>query len=234
MPILTGVCVAASVAPSRGTGQAQPPALSEARLQGVVVDETTRQPVDSATVSLAGHGEAVITGRWGDFAFPDAPLGTVAVQVSAPGHPSVVQDVTVVGDRIAFVQIVLPSVAAVLSELLVRGSQAGPPTEAARTAADLLALEVSRMRPSSGEVGKSDYQVRLRSANTFQGVGEPLILIDGVVMSRAQNAFDALEQIPASDVDEIELLKGPAAAFLYPYAANGVVHVKTKKGRRGR
>jgi outer membrane receptor for ferrienterochelin and colicin len=35
-------------------------------------------------------------------------------------------------------------------------------------------------------------------------------------------------------VAEIEILRGPAAAFLYPFAANGVVNVKTKRGARGR
>jgi outer membrane receptor for ferrienterochelin and colicin len=46
------------------------------------------------------------------------------------------------------------------------------------------------------------------------------------------SAFDALERIPASDVERVEVLRGPAAAFLYPYAANGVINVVTKRGRR--
>ena len=41
--------------------------------------------------------------------------------------------------------------------------------------------------------------------------------------------FDVLSQIPASDVEDIEVLRGPTAAFLYPFAANGVVEVRTKR-----
>jgi outer membrane receptor for ferrienterochelin and colicin len=41
--------------------------------------------------------------------------------------------------------------------------------------------------------------------------------------------LDLLRMIPATDVADISVLRGPAAAFLYPYAANGVISVTTKK-----
>lgn len=217
-----------------GGGAQEPAALDpEAPLQGVVVDEATYQPVDSATVSLVGTDFSVSTGRWGSFAFSGVPQGRLSLQVSAPGHPSVVQDVEVQEGRIVFVQIVLPSVAAVLSELLVPATGRGV-SDAARSAADLLALQVPRTRVSSGIVGSSDYEITLRARNTFQGSTAPLILIDGVVLSQSEGAFDALERIPASDVERLEVLKGPAAASLYPYAANGVINVVTKRGRQVR
>jgi len=214
--------------------QPAPPAPVAARLQGVVVDEATRQPVESATVSLVGTNLEALTGRWGAFSFPGAPLGTVSVRVIAAGHPSIVQEVEVRGDRVAFVQVLLPSVAAVLSEILVRGTRhRGPSTEGARTAADLLALEVPQARLTRTVVGQNAARIRLRANSLVQRV-DPLILIDGVVISRMEDAMDALEHIAASDVEEIEVLKGPAAAFLYPLAANGVVLVRTKTGSRNR
>lgn len=213
------------------TAQTRADETAPAPLQGVVVAESTEQPVDAAEVSILGSDRTVTTGRWGSFAFADVAPGPVTLQVRAAGHPSVVLDVEVSPDRVAFVRVVLPSVAAVLSELFVPGSRptAGP-ADGARTAADLLALQVPRARISSGEVGKVDYKVRLRPAGTLTDNVEPLVLLDGVVLAN-ERVFAVLEQIPASEVAEIEVLRGPAAAFRYPYAANGVVHVKTKKGR---
>jgi outer membrane receptor protein involved in Fe transport len=212
--VVAGLLVAAPPALPALVAQSAPEQQSRARLQGVVIDEVTYQPVDSATVGLVGIDGAITTGRWGSFAFPEAPLGPVAIEVSAPGHPSVVQVVDVQDDRVVFVRIVLPSVAAVLAELLV---QSPPPyartSETSRTAADLLALKVPRARVNTGVVGKSDYLITLRANNTLTGNGEPLILVDGVVMARS-SAFDALERIPASDVERVEVLRGPAAAFL--------------------
>ncbi len=56
-----------------------------------------------------------------------------------------------------------------------------------------------------------------------------MLFVDGV---RVQGAgiYDALSQIPAEDVEAIEVLRGAAAAFLHPDGANGVIHVRTISG----
>jgi len=185
--------------------------------------------VDSALVSVVGTDFSVATGRWGSFAFPDAPFGTVSISVSAPGHPTMVQDVEVKNGQVTYVEVVLPSVAATLRALLVRTGRPDAIRNAARSAADLLADKVPRTRANSGIVGKTDFVINLRGTSTLQGTEEPIILIDGVVMSQASAAFEALERIPASDVEEIQVLKG-TEAFKYPYSANGVVNVVTKRG----
>ena len=101
--------LAASLSPLAAAAQEPlPQAPTVALLQGVVVDEATHQPVASATVSLVGTPSETLTGRWGIFSFPDAAPGTVSVRVTAPGHPSIVQDVEVRSDRVAFVQVLLP------------------------------------------------------------------------------------------------------------------------------
>ena len=205
----------------------------EEPLQGVVVDELTGQPIVAATVSLVGTDLGAQTGRYGRFAFPTPPLGIVTVRVTAPGHPGVVQEVEVKSDRIVFIQVHLPSITAVLSDLLVR-VPSDDDTGGSLTAADLLAIEAPSTRVTSGNVGRTDYALRLRgSATTLTQSQEPLVFIDGVMISRLGQALQALRQIPAVNVEVIEVLHGPAAAALYPMAANGVVLVKTRS-RGGR
>jgi hypothetical protein len=209
----------------------EPDALVPARLQGVVVLETTGQAVEAATVTVLGTDLQTQTGRFGDFAFPDAETGVISVRVAAPGYPSVVQEVDLTGDRIVFIQFRLPAMAAVLAELLVEVSHEAPDVGPA-TAADLLAIEVPSSRIVSGNVGKNDYLIQLRrSSGSLTQNAEPLILIDGVMISRLGQAMDALSQIPASDVESIEVLMGPVSTVRYPMAANGVVLVKTRSGR---
>jgi len=204
---------------------------TQARLQGVVVFEATGQAVESATVRLVGTDIETQTGRYGGFAFPGIEPGVVSVRVSAVGHPSVVQEVEVGNEGIVFIQFRLPSIAAVLSELLV-GAQREGPAEIGLTAADLLVAEVPSTRINTGIIGRTDYQIQLRNSGfSFTENTEPLIFIDDVLMSRLGQALHTLSQIPASDVEHIEVLKGPAAAFRYPMAANGVVLVTTRSGR---
>ena len=212
--------------------QPLPEARTEALLQGVVTHESTGQPVESATLWLVGTNIETQTGKDGGFAFPDTPIGMVSVRVTAPGHPSLVQEVEVSRDGIVFVRFILPSGTAVLDELLVevRGDRwIGNPL----TAADMLASKIPSARVTSGNIGLTGYAIRLRgsTASFTQSLG-PLVYIDGVKVSRLGGAFDVLSQISASDVEDIEILRGPAASFLFPNAANGVVLVKTHSGSR--
>ena len=215
---------------SAAAQQPLPGAPTQARLQGVVVQESTGQAVEAATVEVVGTEIVSQTGRYGSFAFPDAQLGTTSLRVTAPGYITVVQEVEVTSDGIVFVQFRLPSVSAVLAELLVGvRAESRPITADALTAADLLAAEVPAARVIHGMVGKTDLAIQLRAAdNSINLSSEPLVLIDGLMVGLGQ-ALDKLTRIPASDVVDIEVLTG-AAAVRYPMAANGVVLVRTRSG----
>ena len=208
--------------------QPRPAAGTQPILQGVVVHELTGQPIESATVSLVGMDIETQTGRYGSFAFPDVQPGLVSVRVTSPEHPSLVQEVEVKAGRIVFVRFVLPSITAVLSELFVGVPRDRPSVAEALTAADLLAIKVPSARVISGIIGKNDYPIRLRGFNSLTQSSEPLVLIDGVIVSSIEHALEALRQIPAEHVEDIEVLRGPVAAFLFPYAAGGVVLVTTR------
>lgn len=217
--------------PLAGTTQ-QPVGGAEVQplLQGVVVHESTGQPIEAATVSLVGTDIVTQTGRYGAFAFPDVEPGMRSVRVAAPGHPSVTQDVNITGEGIVFLQFRLPSVSAVLEELLVGVPRSRSVLVGAETAADLLVNEVPGFRLSNnGIIGKNDDILNLRGARSFGAGMQPLVYIDGVLISKGETALEALSQIPASQVLDLQVLRGPSASILYPLAANGVVLVKTNR-----
>ncbi len=69
--------------------------------------------------------------------------------------------------------------------------------------------------------------VKLRGATSITGTSAPLFVVDGVILGADQVDIDAL------DIESIEVVKGAAAASLYgSRAANGVVQIRTKRGRR--
>ena len=57
------------------------------------------------------------------------------------------------------------------------------------------------------------------------GSNEPLYLLDGV-----ETNYSGVQSISVSDVDHVEILKGPSAAIYGLRGANGVIAVYTKKG----
>jgi TonB-dependent SusC/RagA subfamily outer membrane receptor len=74
-------------------------------------------------------------------------------------------------------------------------------------------------------VNVTDNSVTIRGVNTILGNSDPLLLIDGVPTS-----FSAINTIPVTDIDRIEVLKGPSTAMFGSRGANGVISIYTKRG----
>ena len=196
-------------------------------LQGVVLDETTLQPVPGVMVTLLGTDLETVTDEQGLFTFENPPEGLVQVRVMTPERLSLVQNFELnSGAGIAYVQFALPPIDVMLSALLDREA---PLPETNLTAADLVARQVPSLGAATGSLGFDARGVYLRGVSSMTLNSEPILFLNGVRITGV-SLIDALSQIPAEDVEDIEILRGPAAAFLYSYAANGVIHVKTRQG----
>jgi TonB-linked SusC/RagA family outer membrane protein len=74
-----------------------------------------------------------------------------------------------------------------------------------------------------------DVRIVSRGNHSLQGNNQVLIVVDGIPVS---SSF--LNSINPNDVENVTLLKGPGASALYGIeAANGVMQVTTKKGKKG-
>ena len=112
------------------------------------------------------------------------------------------------------------------------------------------------VQQSNGAAGTGS-RIRVRGANSLSLSNEPLLIIDGV---RANNDVGNRDQVNVSssntlgtnvatggqttsrlndinpeDIENIEVIKGPAAATLYgTEASNGVIQIITKRGKSGK
>ena len=104
--------------------------------------------------------------------------------------------------------------------------------------------------PGSGAPGTAA-EIRIRGAGSLSGY-RPVVYVDGIrynmedlgnfgatgggtlLLASSQQVTSALNTLNPNDIESIEVVKGPAAATLYgAEAANGVIQIITKKGRRG-
>ncbi|MDH3205449.1 MAG: TonB-dependent receptor plug domain-containing protein [Gemmatimonadota bacterium] len=228
---LTTLLLTAALAATGPVHGQERSATSSARLQGVVVVESTFEAIIGATVSIIDTDIETQTGSLGDFAILDAPLGKVWVRVSAPGFPSVRDQVEITEDGIVFVQFRMPEdVGTVLDDVIVVVVDPDVASSEAGSALDLLAIKIpSISMRSTGSVGTNMGWVRLRGFNSITQDGNPLVVIDDVAVTGERPPLEVLSQIPANDVESIEVLRGTTAAHRYPYATNGVIVVKTKR-----
>ena len=96
---------------------------------------------------------------------------------------------------------------------------------------------------ASGDVG-SGTQMRLRGNSTFEGDATPLIVVDEQIFdvdtgnfdftSSNTESFADLLMINPDDIAEIEVLKDAASCAVWgSQGANGVIKIKTRRGKRG-
>ena len=206
-------------------GLAPAKVLAQRPLHGVVADQATLSLVDSARVTVVGTELEVVTGGDGTFSFEGVPLGSLAVRIEAPGYPVVVEQVEVARDVVVYMQVMMPRADVILEDLLPPSSGVSD----ARTAAELVARKVLDMNPNSGNLGLNTNPVRLRGTGTFGLSGEPAVFLDGVRIGTFGPAMEVLSQIPASDVRNIRVLRGPASAFRQG-SADGSIHIETRSG----
>lgn len=95
----------------------------------------------------------------------------------------------------------------------------------------------------SGEPGASSY-IRIRGGRSFNNSGQPLIVVDGQPIDNSTNSTttpvrstvsaNRASDINPADIENVEILKGAAAAAIYgARAGQGVILITTKSGRAG-
>ncbi len=80
----------------------------------------------------------------------------------------------------------------------------------------------------SGEPGGGGSQIFIRGQNTL-GDNSPLIVVDGI-----PSLLGGLDKLNPNDIESISVLKDASASIYGSRAANGVILVKTKRGKTGK
>jgi TonB-linked SusC/RagA family outer membrane protein len=115
------------------------------------------------------------------------------------------------------------------------------------TLSDLLNARVpgTQIVLNGGMTGDSP-RIRIRGINSFSVRNDPLLVVDGVRVENTTSeqviiggslygqTAGRLNDLDPDEIESIEIIKGPSAAALYGTdAANGVISVRTKRGRQG-
>lgn len=96
------------------------------------------------------------------------------------------------------------------------------------TLQEALAGEAAGMtvRQESGQPGSARTSIRIRGIGTWENAS-PLVLVDGIAMS--------MDAVVPTDVESISVLKDASSAAIYgSRAANGVILITTKRGKKGK
>ncbi len=207
-------------------------------IHGRVVDQEGK-PLENVSVVIAGTQIGTTTNSDGRFTLNASDNKNIVLEVSSVGF----QSRTINAGRQTEINVVLEAAVTGLSDVVVVGYgtqkkvnltgaistikyddelQNRPITNASQAlSGKATGVWVSQ---NSGQPGNSEAQIRIRGWGTLNN-SNPLVIIDGV-----EGAFD---QINPNDIANISVLKDAASAAIYgSKAANGVILVTTKMGRK--
>jgi TonB-linked SusC/RagA family outer membrane protein len=206
-------------------------AQTNSPVRGVVVNEQGA-PLVNASVMIKGTSTGTVTDTLGRFGI-DARKGQTLV-CSMTGYAA--QEWLIRNDQP--IRCTLSSSAASLDDVVVIGYGAQKKATLTGAVAAVTGKEVVttknenvqnmltgkiaglRVVQNSGEPGSFDNAFEIR------GLGAPLVVIDGVPRTN-------ITRLNPADIESISVLKDASAAIYGVRAANGVVLITTKKGKRG-
>jgi TonB-linked SusC/RagA family outer membrane protein len=231
-------------------------------LTGRVTDRANGQPLPDVQVVIPGTAIGTRSGADGRFRLAGVPSGTVQVRALRIGYEAVTRSINVAAGSAASVDFTLRATATTLDQVVVtatgetqRRRESGVSTAKIDTSrvnmanvqnlSDVLSSRAAGVvvQQAGGTTGGSS-RIRIRGSNSINLANDPLLIIDGVRVNNNPNSTSIgvggqtpsrFNDINPEDIENIEVIKGPAAAALYGTAAsNGVIQVTTKRGKAGR
>jgi len=241
------------IIPFTALAQTQTPIINS-RLEGIVTDSLTKQPIAGVSLRIKNVTHAVSTSSDGHFTFVTGQKLPYTLVVTYIGYKT--KEVLANGSP---VNIELAENIALLNDVVIVGYGTQKKTDLTgaigSVAKNLLSQPVASfdnllqgavpgvaVTQNSGQPG-STATIRVRGGNSISFGNAPLYVIDGFIIYNDNDytnvgsngtSVNALSTINPSDIESIEVLKDASATAIYgSHGANGVVIITTKKGKKG-
>lgn len=230
------------------------------QVEGVVIDQRTKDPIIGASILLRGTSVGTISDIDGRFKINVTETNSAVLVVSYVGY----QKKNVNLDGKTMITVLLEEDTKVLDEVVVVGygtmrksdltgsvvSIKTKDDEAARNASvdKMLQGKAAGLSVTTGSAAPGGaVNVKIRGAGSLRGDNSPLYVVDGNIISMDEtidpmsqgngggnslmDKQNPLSQISPQDIESIEVLKDASATAIYgSQGANGVILITTKQG----
>lgn len=206
---------------------------------GIITDESL-QPLPGANIVEKGTNNGAQSDFDGKFSLSVKNKNSTLV-VSYLGYKT--REIVIDGQN--SISVILTEDAASLDEIIVVGYGAQKKVTVTGAVSDIKTEEILESKTANlannltgripglvintrgGEPGRDNVSVRIRGIGTT-GNTEPLYVIDGIPNR------GSFERLNPDDIESISILKDASAAIYGAQAANGVILITTKRGKKGK
>jgi TonB-linked SusC/RagA family outer membrane protein len=230
-------------------------------VSGRVTDQANGAPLIGARVVILGTSLTTTTVSEGRYRLAGVPAGAQQVRSFHIGYAAVTKPVTVIDQSAVTVDFALSLTPFSLDEVVVTATGDLAKREVGNAVAtvavsdlvrtssianmnDLLVGKAPGVNVLPGNLTGAGARVRIRGASSLSLSNEPIYVVDGIRVASAVNSSSIgiggtnpsrVNDLNPEDIESIDVVKGPSASTLYGTdAANGVIVIKTKRGKAGR
>jgi TonB-linked SusC/RagA family outer membrane protein len=236
-------------------------ATAQAVVAGRVTDQANGNALVGARVIVVGTSLTATTSADGRYRIAGVPGGQMQIRASQIGYASITRGLPVAATGTTTVDFQLVLTPYSLDEVVVTatGDQAkrevGNVVSTVETADlvrttpvanmnDLLVAKAPGVQVLPGNLTGAGARVRIRGNSSLTLSNNPIYVVDGIRVTSDVNSSSIgiggtnpgrVNDLNPADIESIDIVRGPSASTLYGTdAANGVIVIKTKKGRAGK
>lgn len=229
---------------------------------GKVTDAATGRAIPDVQVRIVGTTRGVATAADGSYRLTGVAAGAVTVRAQRLGYLALNKTGSVDAGGTFTADFAMTAGVTQIDQVVITGTgeaqrkrERGTSTStidstafnpsSVRTLSNILqARSPGVVVTSSGGTQGTGSRIRIRGSNSLSLGNDPLIILDGVLLDNSTGSFSIglggqtisrFDDINPDDIENIEIVKGPAATALYgTAAANGVIQITSKRGRAGK
>ncbi len=213
----------------------------DAKLSGHVIDKTTREHLPYITLLVKGTSLATTTDVAGNYVLKNLPAGDFTLEARFVGYKTATQKVNLKKDTTGQINFELEKSSQTLNEVVIATNRNDASRRLAPTLVSILDVETFDKTNSCTIAEGLGFMPGLRVENNCQNCGFTQVRMNGLdgvysqILIDSQPVFSALagvyglEQIPATMIDRIEIMKGAGSALFGAAAIAGTINIVTKE-----
>ncbi len=217
---------------------------SDANIIGHVLDKKTKEHLPYITIALKGTTIGTVTDATGHYFLKNLPEGNFILEVSSVGYKTVTRNVTLKKGKTLEEDFEIEEDAIALDGVVVSANRSETTRRMAPTLVNVVDLKLFETTNSSTLSQGLNFQPGVRVETNCQNCGFQQVRINGLdgpytqILIDSRPVFSALsgvyglEQIPASMIERVEVMRGGGSALFGSSAIAGTINIITKEPLR--
>ena len=217
---------------------------SDANIIGHILDKKTNEHLPYITVALKGTTIGTVTDATGHYFLKNLPEGNFVLEISSVGYKTISRNVTLKKGKTLEENFEIEEDAIALDGVVVSANRSETTRRLAPTLVNVVDLKLFETTNSSTLSQGLNFQPGVRVETNCQNCGFQQVRINGLdgpytqILIDSRPVFSALsgvyglEQIPASMIERVEVMRGGGSALFGSSAIAGTINIITKEPLR--